>query len=196
VRGPIHQFGCPSIDLAARVTPDPSYANTIIVLQHPVTNEAHNARHQIEETYKAVSQFPNYSVVWFWPGQDAGTEDTAKFLRERQHDPVQRAIWRRHLPATLFLSAVRGCACVVGNSSLGIRECAFLGIPAVDVGTRQQIRECGPNRLWVGHQETLIANAICSQIVHGPYQSSHLYGDGTAGPKIAQALIDYRRDHA
>ena len=84
------------------------------------------------------------------------------------------------------------CVCMVGNSSAALREGSFIGTPAVTVGTRQQGREHGPNLVMVDHDRDAIADAIREQIVHGPYERSHLFGDGRAGVKIADRLAEVR----
>ena len=60
------------------------------------------------------------------------------------------------------------------------------------MGTRQQGRERGRNVVTVGHDKGEIADAIRDQISHGPYEPSHLFGDGTAGEKIADVLARVR----
>jgi UDP-N-acetylglucosamine 2-epimerase len=80
------------------------------------------------------------------------------------------------------------CACMVGNSSAALREGAFLGTPSVTVGTRQHGRETGPNVLRVPHERAAIADAIRDQVEHGRYERSHIFGDGSAGEKIADVL--------
>src|SRR5262249_62355643 len=72
--------------------------------------------------------------------------------------------------------------------SAAIREGSFLGTPAVTVGTRQVGRERGPNVVEVEHDKGQITDAIRDQVAHGPYERSLLFGDGTAGPKIAKGL--------
>jgi hypothetical protein len=62
----------------------------------------------------------------------------------------------------------------------------------VTVGTRQQGRERGPNLVEVDHDRDEIADAIRDQIAHGPYERSMLFGDGTAGGKIADKLAEVR----
>jgi UDP-N-acetylglucosamine 2-epimerase len=80
------------------------------------------------------------------------------------------------------------CGCVVGNSSAPIREGAFLGVPAVNIGTRQRGRDRGANVLDAGYNRTDIVNAIRQQLTHGRYASDPLYGDGKAGGRIADLL--------
>ncbi len=80
--------------------------------------------------------------------------------------------------------------CIVGNSSTGIREAAFLGIPAVNIGSRQQGRERGPNVIDTRYDRKEIVDATSVQLAHGPYESDHIYGDGAAGPRIAECLAE------
>jgi UDP-N-acetylglucosamine 2-epimerase len=76
----------------------------------------------------------------------------------------------------------------VGNSSSALREGAFLGVPAVNVGTRQSGRERGPNVVDVGYDRGQILSAIHQQLKHGRYPRSTLFGDGQAGRRITEAL--------
>lgn len=189
VKGFVYPFGCPSVDLAARALPNPLYDGAIVVLQHPVTNEADHAREQIEQTLEAVLPFAaSRKVLWFWPGQDAGSEDAAKKLREYEHLHTDRIVFARHLPAPQFMSCVRSAGCLVGNSSVGVRECAYLGTPVVDLGSRQQGRQRALNVLHAPHEALRIADAIRHQLDHGRYPQSTLYGDGRAGERIARTL--------
>ncbi|MGH3610087.1 MAG: hypothetical protein ACRDRD_18665, partial [Pseudonocardiaceae bacterium] len=73
-------------------------------------------------------------------------------------------------------------------SSAALREGAFLGTPAVSVGTRQHDRECGPNVMFTAQDPGDIAEAIRAQLTHGRYPRSDLFGCGTAGRDIADVL--------
>jgi UDP-N-acetylglucosamine 2-epimerase len=77
---------------------------------------------------------------------------------------------------------------IVGNSSVAIRECSFLGVPAVNIGSRQQGRERGRNVIDVEHDRRQIADAIERHRENGPVPADHLYGDGRAGARIADVL--------
>jgi UDP-N-acetylglucosamine 2-epimerase len=89
-----------------------------------------------------------------------------------------------------------GARVLVGNSSVGIRECSFLGVPVVNIGTRQSGRERGPNVIDVPHDVAAIREAVDRQIAHGPYESSTLYGDGHAGERIAAVLAGQAQEAA
>lgn len=200
----VFNVGCPSIDLVARVDPglrrdalepfggvgariDPEQP-FILMMQHPVTTEYGRGLGQVNETLEAVAALGIQALV-FWPNVDAGSEQVAKGLRQfRELGRAHGFHFFRNLPPEMFVKLMAHAACMVGNSSAALREGAYLGTPAVTVGTRQLNRERGPNVTEVGHDAREIADALREQIAHGQYARSELFGDGTAGRKIAEVL--------
>ncbi len=194
--------GCPSIDLAkeargsqpvteqelggAGASLDPQYP-FLLILQHPVTSEA-EAGEQMRVTLEAASQIHLPRLV-LWPGEDSGHDAMAKVIRSWiiAH-PDQTWHTLRNLPPQRFLRLMTQAACVLGNSSAGIREASFLGVPVVNIGTRQHGRERGPNVRDVPHDVDAIVSATKEQIRHGRYPTSALYGRGDAGERIAAVL--------
>jgi UDP-N-acetylglucosamine 2-epimerase len=87
-----------------------------------------------------------------------------------------------------FLYTLLACNCLLGNSSVGIRECAYLGVPSVNIGNRQAFRERGRNIIDVDYDRSAIVAAVSRQITNGRYARDDIYGDGTAGTKIADLL--------
>ena len=71
---------------------------------------------------------------------------------------------------------------------MAIREGSFLGIPVVNIGTRQAGRERGKNVIDVDYDREALIKAIKFQMANGPYPSDNLYGDGKAGERIANLL--------
>jgi UDP-hydrolysing UDP-N-acetyl-D-glucosamine 2-epimerase len=204
----VFNVGCPSIDIVARTefglrrealeqfggagSPVDPGQPFVLVMQHPVTTEYGQGMDQINETLEAVAETGMQALV-FWPNVDAGSEDVAKGIRTfRELGLAHGFHFFRNLPPEVFVKLMAHCACMVGNSSAAIREGSFLGTPAVTVGTRQLGREGGPNVIEVGHDKEEIAAAMRSQIAHGPYERSRLFGDGTAGVKIADILAQVR----
>jgi UDP-N-acetylglucosamine 2-epimerase len=101
----------------------------------------------------------------------------------------------RNLPPNRFLRLLTQARVLVGNSSAGIRECAYLGVPVVNIGSRQHGRQRASNVLDVDHSAQ-ITSAIQRQMVHGRYPSSSLYGTGNSGERIAEVLasVSHRID--
>jgi UDP-N-acetylglucosamine 2-epimerase len=91
---------------------------------------------------------------------------------------------------TDFLRVVFGSRCLIGNSSVGIRECSFLGVPTVNIGSRQAGRERGANLVDVGYSHAEILEAIEQQAQRGRAASDTVYGDGKAGVRIAELLAE------
>jgi UDP-hydrolysing UDP-N-acetyl-D-glucosamine 2-epimerase len=200
----VFNVGCPSIDLAARtdlglprdvlehfggagspIDPDRPF---VLMMQHPVTTEYGHGLDQINETLEAVAAVGMQALV-FWPNVDAGSEHVSKGLRLfRETGRANGFHFFRNLPPEVFVKLMAHCACIVGNSSAALREGAFLGTPAVSVGTRQVGRECGRNVVFVDYDKEAIADAIREQAANGRYERDTLFGDGSAGPRIADVL--------
>ncbi len=198
--------GCPSIDLAHAIAnhqelgfdpysryggvgsqPDPS-KGYIVVMQHPVTTEYDRSRDQIEETLEAVATL-GIPAFWFWPNIDAGTDGTSKGIRSfREIHEIKHIHFFRNMEPEDFLIFLKHSQCIVGNSSVGIRECSYLGVPAVNIGSRQSGRERGINAIDSGYDRQEIMHAIKTQIDHGAYEADTIYGAGQAGQFIAEII--------
>ena len=197
--------GCPSTDLAQEVLDDPrmdfdvyeKYGGVghtpdlsdgfIVVMQHPVTTEYCQAGTQVAETLQAVAAL-NRPVLWFWPNADAGGDETSKTIRafRENHDPQLIHFIKNMEPAD-FLRLLFASDGIVGNSSVAIRECSYLGVPAIDIGSRQSNRERGPNVRKAGYDRVEISKAI-EEHLNGRVAGSTLYGHGDAGQKIADIV--------
>jgi UDP-hydrolysing UDP-N-acetyl-D-glucosamine 2-epimerase len=204
----VFNLGCPSIDLAARARPgtrrealinhcgagspiDPAQP-FLLVMQHGVTTEYGRGLVQMSATLRAVSSIGMQALV-FWPNVDAGSAGVATGIRHfREQGLAQRCQFFSNLPPEDFARLMTHCACMIGNSSAALREGTYLGTPAVSIGTRQQGRECGPNVVFTSHAPAEITNAIRVQLAHGRYESSDLFGTGTAGRDIADVLATVR----
>lgn len=203
--------GCPSVDLAEIVaqntalTFDPftKYGGVgdifdiskgyLVVMQHPVTTEYTQSRKHIEITLQAISDL-QMPTLWFWPNVDAGSDGTSKGLRafrERTPEKARYIRFFKNMEPFDFLRLLKNSNCLIGNSSVGIRECAYLGIPVVNIGKRQNGRERGRNVIDTSYDAEAIKQAIQQQVAHGHYTSDQIYGEGDAGSRIAEALVQW-----
>jgi UDP-hydrolysing UDP-N-acetyl-D-glucosamine 2-epimerase len=200
--------GCPSVDLAAEILSEPELGfdpikkyggvgpapdlskGYIVVMQHPVTTEYQQARTHVQETLAAVHA-SGIPTLWFWPNVDAGSDGTSQALRAFRENVAPKNIhFFKNMEPTDFLRLIYNASCLVGNSSVGIRESSFLGIPVVNIGSRQAGRERGANVIDVGYNRDEITKAMQHQIDHGRYASDVVYGDGNAGKRIADLLAE------
>jgi len=202
----VFNTGCPSIDLAKEVkensnllpfnpyekyggvgaTPDLSNGY-LVVMQHPVTNEYQDSRKHIEATLEAVYQL-NRPTLWFWPNVDAGADGTSTGIRAfREQHQLPNVHFFKNMEGKDFLHLLHHADCLIGNSSVGIRECAYLGVPTVNIGSRQNRRDRGSNVIDVTYDIEEIKNAIVEQS-SSTKSSSAVYGGGDAGKQIANLL--------
>ena len=203
----VFNTGCPSVDLAREVlSSNAKLPNNflesigtigtnfslnedfIVVLQHPDTDEFESTYYQINETLKALS-YINMPTVLFWPNIDAGSDIISKNLRIFiNENPNQKIKFVKNLEGKQFLNLLTHSKLLLGNSSVGIRECSFLGLPVVNIGNRQKNRERAENVIDVDYDAEAIINAIKKQLEHGRYNSDTLYGDGYASLKMYNEL--------
>lgn len=199
--------GCPSIDLAKDVLltnprldfdPFERYggvgknmdisAGYIVVMQHPVTTEFKASRQQINETLQAIKSL-NMPTFFFWPNVDAGADGTSNGIRTfREMEKPENIHFFKNMEPNDFLRLLYNSKCLIGNSSVGVRECAYLGVPVINIGTRQNGRERGKNIIDVDYNHHEILDATKQQIAHGRYEPDLIYGDGKAGEQIAHLL--------
>jgi len=162
----------------------------IVVLQHPVTTEWEEAQEQVTKTLRAIRDL-DYNAIWLWPNSDAGSDGISKGIRIfREFEQTNRIRYFTHFPPEDFIRILQHSKGIVGNSSVGIRECSYLGIPTVNIGSRQMGRERGKNVIDVGYNYDEIKKAVKKQWENEHYDSDVLYGCGGAGEKIAAILAD------
>jgi UDP-hydrolysing UDP-N-acetyl-D-glucosamine 2-epimerase len=161
----------------------------LMVIQHPVTTGADNRQH-LETTLRAIGAL-GMQTIWFWPNPDAGTGEMAETIRHfREHHEAAAEHMRfiTNLPVDEFVALLKQTACVVGNSSAGIKECSYLGTPVVDVGARQQGRLHAENVVHAACERGAILEAVRRQVAHGPYAPSYVYYRDAASQSMVHIL--------
>jgi len=199
--------GCPSMDLAKEVLenseldfdPMEKYGGVgeigdwkkdgyIVVMQHPVTTEYSDSREHVEATLKAVDKL-GIPTFWFWPNVDAGADGTSTGIRAfREYNNPKNIRFFKNMEPHDFLRLIKNAKVLVGNSSVGIRESSYLGIPVVNIGSRQNGRQRAKSVIDCEYIQEDLEKAIQKHIEHGHYESEFIYGNGTAGKMIADTL--------
>ncbi len=183
--------GSPAIDNLDRVEPMPDEtwqelgSPTALFLMHPTDRpqaDANAARAALE----ALSDTP---VLALAPNFDPGREAILEVLTSRS----DQLTLLEHMPRPTFLSLLKRLAgsggIMIGNSSAALIEAAALGLGAINLGPRQTGREKPATVIDAADDTTdaiIEALARARSITPAP----HPYGDGQAGPRIAQALAN------
>jgi len=156
----------------------------VMVMYHPVWSEALESGTLARRTEEllAVVHSLGMQALWFWPNADVGSEEISRTLRVFHDQTGEHHIrFMRYLPPRSFISLLARARLLIGNSSAGIKECSYLGVPVVNIGTRQRGRQRAGNVLDVADESGAIRAAIEEQLAVGRYAPSELYrADGTA----------------
>ena len=127
--------GAPGLD-AIKDLPERRPNNTIILTYHPETRGDDSGFRTMADCLRYLAE-SGYDVIWTGPNHDPDPNGIRYFL-DADFPPTQMS----HQD---YILACRQAAFVIGNSSSGIIECPTIGVPSIDVGTRQDGRERGPS---------------------------------------------------
>jgi UDP-hydrolysing UDP-N-acetyl-D-glucosamine 2-epimerase len=173
----------------------------ILATVHPETNAADPAA-PMQATLAALDALKK-PVLITAPNSDPGGRILQAMIDAFL--PGRRwAAFRASLGAALYPSALRHAAVMVGNSSSGLIEAGYLGLPVVNVGLRQDGRPAGDNVVAVDSTVTAIQAALEWALAGGRRRSFSPYGDGYASQRIVKLLTDlpprdkllYKRFHS
>lgn len=165
---------------------DIAFDNYGIVVFHPVTSEADTMRAQAESLYGALADSGRRFVA-ICPNNDPGSEHIFNVLDTLPQDRF------RVIPSmrfAYFSVLMRNAAVIVGNSSLGVREAPFLGVPSLDIGTRQHNRSDAPSIQHVRADDVAAIGRFLTEqwgVRHAPWRA---FGDGDAGARFGEILTD------
>lgn len=209
----IHEVGCPSIDIVAevlngRLTSSFKNSNELggvgsdfplnedfgIIMFHPDTL---NVRDNVLWANQLIefAQNSDMNWIWFWPNPDHGSHEISHAIRmAREFDEFQNIRFIVNLPPEDFVSLAVQSRVLVGNSSFGIREASFIGLPVINIGKRQFGRQKAHNVLDVvgvlPSQD--FASTVERHFAHGKFEPSHIYGAGDSGLRASRAILGWR----
>ena len=198
--------GCPSMDLAKKIKNKKivnldfykkykgvgAYfkykpRNYIIVMFHPDTNEIEKTSQYTLKLLQLIKKLDFYTY-WFWPNADAGSTIITKIIRiNREFNKFKKIHLFKNMDPEDFLILLNNSIGIIGNSSAGIRESSYLGIPSVNIGFRQHGREKSKNVLDIKNLSEKNYKKIKFHLKL-KFSSSNLYGEGNAGKKISSIL--------
>jgi UDP-N-acetylglucosamine 2-epimerase len=133
--------------------------------------------------------------VWFWPNSDHGSSNITKQMRLfRESNFGKQVKFLVNVLPEIFVELANRSSFILGNSSFGIREASFLGLPAINIGARQKCRQRATNVIDLLDPERFeeLSKAIDVSLAVGRYAPSEMYGNGFAGVNGARHLLKWR----
>ncbi len=187
-------IGSPDVDImlsdklpefaAVKKVYDIPFDNYAILIFHPVTTEFDNIRWQVENLVDAVLESGlNYIVVN--PNNDLGSDFIFLEYKRLRNNPHIRAF--PSIRFERFLVLMKNAKFILGNSSSGIREAPYYGVPTVNIGSRQQNRSLSTDIINCGYEKMEILNAIVSAQHFIPRTVSH-FGEGNSAKMCLEIL--------
>ena len=161
----------------------------VVVLVHPITTDLNEAPKISNLILKSIKEL-DCQCVWIWPNIDAGSDKVSKLIRsfrEKNNNKLNINFYS-NFETEDYIKLIKHTKCLIGNSSSGIREASFLKIPAVNIGSRQNFRDRGPNVLDAKVDYKEIINSIKKQFKKKIVKNNYIYGRGDSSDKIIKIL--------
>ena len=205
----VFNFGAPGLDHLTRTT----FLNkadlegflelvltppTLLVTYHPVTLSDEDPSAEIHELVMALEAIPEATVIFTGVNADSGSTSIAKVIHDFADRQYARVRLFESLGGLRYLSLMRMCNAVVGNSSSGIIEAPAFGVPTINIGDRQRGRlradsvlDCSPD---TGLILAALRQALSPDMQTKAQHTVSVYGAGDASRQIARVLKTFPLD--
>ncbi len=161
-----------------------SFKNYSISLFHPVTTEINFLKKHAADYFTAIKN-SNLNYIIIYPNNDKGSDIIMNEINSLQSNKDFKIF--PSIRFEYFLTLLKNAQFIIGNSSAGIREAPYYGIPAINIGTRQHKRSNNPDILNCSYDSNEIENKI-RQALHLKITPQQLFGNGDSDKKFLKVL--------
>ncbi len=165
-----------------------------VVSFHPVTLEDNKSQEQVKALLDACESFKDMIFLF----TKANADTSGRIINQMIDDFVEKnknAIAFTSLGMLRYLSALKYCAMVLGNSSSGLIEAPSFGVPTINIGDRQRGRVQADSVINCAPFGESIKEAIClartEEFRKKANQTVNPYGDGTTSEKIVEVIKEF-----
>jgi len=164
---------------------DLEFSDFGIAMFHPVTTESKYMEHYANDFVKALLQ-DEHNYVVIYPNNDLGSKFILEAYKKLENNPRFRIF--PSLRFEYFLALLKNAQFIIGNSSAGIREAPYYGIPIINIGTRQQNRAVHADIVNVDYKMQSISKALKIIDSHQISQTEQDFGDGNSASLFLEFL--------
>jgi len=157
-----------------------------ILMHHPVTTELECLEKEISSIVEAMVE-SGKSYVVIYPNNDHGSEIILNAYRKFDGNPNIKIY--PSIRFECFLTLLKNSAFMIGNSSAGVREAPFYGLPSINVGTRQLNRSSASSIINCKGDVVAILSAI-ENATEKTFTNTKEFGLGNSDKLFLSALID------
>lgn len=185
-------------ELSKSIGFDITEAPYMVVTYHPVTLSKDGAVEDLKQLLTALRQYPKHKFLITYPNADTHGRTLLPLLDEFTRELRGRVLLIRSLGQLRYLSALKHCALVIGNSSSGLIEVPTFKVPTVNIGNRQKGRIAGETVISCAGDKSSILNAIdkglSSEFKEKCFNSQNPYGEGDSSDRIINIILNTSLD--
>lgn len=167
-----------------------------LVTYHPATIGDEQPKKSFNAMIAALSEFKDHKILITYPNADDGGREIISLINSTVKKNPTKVIASPSLGQLKYLSAMKHASLVVGNSSSGIIEAPFMGVPSINIGTRQKGRLAGKSVIHCLTNKQSIVSAVKSALrfkfTNNIKDFSSPYGDGYVTDKVIKIIKDNR----
>lgn len=194
----IHIIGSPDVDImfsnnlpslqVAKKYYEINFQEYAVAMFHPVTTEFENMEHYATNFVEALLE-DHHNYILIYPNNDLGSSKIINAYKKLESNTRFRIV--PSLRFEYFLTLLKNAQFVIGNSSAGIREAPYYGLPIINIGTRQQNRVINANIINVNYDKKSVLEALS---IIDNYQTSVISNDFGSGNSAQLFLESLKKD--
>lgn len=169
-----------------------STLNYALMIQHPIITEIEQQYENVTCTLEALLKYKGHVFVNS-PNSDAGNYEIVRAYDEYAKNYPHKFTLFKNLDREIYINLLRHADFLIGNSSSGVVEVASLGLPAINVGTRQRGRIHGNNVIFTDYDTGQILEAIQKVTENKNFlnivkKKENPYGDGNSSNFVVEKI--------
>lgn len=191
----VFTIGSPDVDIMFGPTlPDLDSAKTYyqipyneyaIAMFHPVTTEVNQIGEYAQNFVDALLEDTN-NYVLVYPNNDLGSSIILREYERLKNNPRFKIF--PSLRFEYFLTLLKKSKFIIGNSSAGVREAPYYGLPIINIGTRQQNRAIHSDIINADYKKQSIEKALLDVESHFVISKQYDFGQGNSAELFLQYL--------
>lgn len=205
----VFDYGCPAVEYISQIDVGEQFDKVrlgkifkqdididvneqyFLVIIHPDTTNRDDVN--MDAVMDSVVSFGLKAFI-FYPNVDAHNSEIISSISK--HKTNSKLYMIRHMPLEGFIHAMAHCACMISNSSSGIREAASFGVPVINIGDRQVGRERNQNVIDIGGSYEKLKPSIRKYMGHR-FKKQNIYFKPNCAQKIVEKIIQSisKEDH-
>lgn len=205
----IFDYGCPAVEYISQIDVGEQFDKVrlgkifkqdididvneqyFLVMIHPDTTNRDDVN--MDAVMDSVVSFGLKAFI-FYPNVDAHNSEIISSISK--HKTNSKLYMIRHMPLEGFIHAMAHCACMISNSSSGIREAASFGVPVINIGHRQVGRERNQNVIDIGGSYEELKPSIRKYMGHR-FKKQNIYFKPNCAQQIVEKIIQLisKEDH-